>query len=124
MFPNHVVTRGEKIPSAKRGASGPAPQRKLTLWDGSCKRQARLVVTCAHTGEQRSSKQATQGQMITYAMTRMENILQVAAEKGIDLTKADGRRWLRRARAGLNESWVRKVCTASGWSFDRKVTSK
>jgi hypothetical protein len=96
--------------------SGPAPQRKFPLWDGSAKRKNTLTVTCAHTGELRSSKDATQAQMAKYADTRNTNLLRVAAEKGINLHNSDGRSWLKRARAGLNETWVRKVCTSSGFS--------
>jgi hypothetical protein len=108
-----LITMGARMPSSKRGAHGPAPARKNRLWDGSAARKGALVVRHAHTNEVLSAKDASQEQLLTYMNMKLDSLMAAAAERGIDLTKAAGRRWLRRATEGRNEAWVRSVTTAS-----------
>jgi len=100
---------GERARSAKRGAHGPAPARKNRLWDSSAARKGALVVRSAHTGQVLSSKTATQAQLAEYVGLRVAQAVEAAIVAGVDLTRAPGRRWLRRHMAGCHENWVKAV---------------
>jgi len=106
-FEPRIFRSGHGPRPSKRGVSGPAPARKNALWDPRAARKGNaLVVTCAHSGAELSSKGATQDQLATYVAIRQDQLAVVAAERGYDLTKAAGRRWARRVAEGRHDKWV------------------
>lgn len=111
-FEPRLIKTGERARAVKRGATGPAPARRLTLWDTAAARKGALEIRAAATGELLSSAAASQEQLGTYVAMKCANVLEAAERRGIDLTKSAGRRWLRRTQAGLRGDWVRRMTAA------------
>lgn len=116
-FEPRIFKHGDGPRSSKRGAHGPAPARKMRLWDGIAARKGTLLVTDSATGETLSSKTASQEQMMRYCAIRTEKLIARALDAGIALitdlesgaltgVRSADRRWLSYHAQGKHERVV------------------
>jgi hypothetical protein len=93
-----------------RNITMPRKAELRKLWDSSAARKGELVVRNARSGEVVSSKEATQEQLYEYLEMRTERLIEEAMRRGIDLSRTDGKRWLKRAskRAEAKEAMIKR----------------
>ena len=116
-FEPRIFKHGDGPRSSKRGAHGPAPARRMRLWDGIAARRGTLLVTDSSTGETLSSKTASQEQMMRYCAIRTDRLIARALDAGIALAtdlatgalpgvRSADRRWLSYFAQGQHERVV------------------